>query len=141
MGDRLVRTTDSDSPYLLTWPRFDKIDGINFEHRNGATRRCDGPERVEHMDVRNNPSPRELSLLPLCAFRILDRIDIGGSSSGRTTDSDSVYLGSNPSPPAKARRPVQFDGPSSFLGVNDGDFPGCPGGPSRLGTLNTPFPG
>src|SRR5215472_499272 len=29
----------------------------------------------------------------------------GGSSSGRTTDSDSVYLGSNPSPPAKMHRP------------------------------------
>src|SRR4051812_47371342 len=28
----------------------------------------------------------------------------GGSSSGRTTDSDSVYLGSNPSPPAKCAR-------------------------------------
>lgn len=26
---------------------------------------------------------------------------IGGSSSGRTTDSDSVNLGSNPSPPAR----------------------------------------
>src|SRR3989344_8819713 len=26
---------------------------------------------------------------------------LGGSSNGRTTDSDSVYLGSNPSPPAK----------------------------------------
>jgi hypothetical protein len=25
---------------------------------------------------------------------------LGGSSSGRTTDSGSVYLGSNPSPPA-----------------------------------------
>jgi hypothetical protein len=30
----------------------------------------------------------------------------GGSSSGRTTDSDSVYLGSNPSPPAKLKAPL-----------------------------------
>src|SRR3977135_3970697 len=30
----------------------------------------------------------------------------GGSSSGRTTDSDSVYLGSNPSPPANWRGPA-----------------------------------
>ena len=30
----------------------------------------------------------------------------GGSSSGRTTDSDSVNLGSNPSPPAKTKRPA-----------------------------------
>src|SRR5579872_3450892 len=28
------------------------------------------------------------------------QMENGGSSSGRTTDSDSVYLGSNPSPPA-----------------------------------------
>lgn len=28
----------------------------------------------------------------------------GGSSSGRTTDSDSVNLGSNPSPPAIRKR-------------------------------------
>jgi hypothetical protein len=28
-------------------------------------------------------------------------LQIGGSSSGRTMDSDSVNLGSNPSPPAK----------------------------------------
>src|SRR5215470_4127661 len=31
---------------------------------------------------------------------------LGGSSSGRTTDSDSVYLGSNPSPPANNRGPA-----------------------------------
>src|SRR4030067_40472 len=31
---------------------------------------------------------------------------MGGSSNGRTTDSDSVYLGSNPSPPA-----IQYNGP------------------------------
>src|SRR5712671_6137270 len=28
---------------------------------------------------------------------------VGGSSNGRTSDSDSEYLGSNPSPPAKLR--------------------------------------
>ncbi len=27
-------------------------------------------------------------------------VSLGGSSNGRTTDSGSVYLGSNPSPPA-----------------------------------------
>src|SRR5690348_4377649 len=32
---------------------------------------------------------------------------LGGSSSGRTTDSDSVYLGSNPSPPANTREARQ----------------------------------
>src|SRR5437879_5622522 len=38
---------------------------------------------------------------------------LGGSSSGRTTDSDSVYLGSNPSPPANWKaRPC--DGPFLF---------------------------
>src|SRR6202034_2965233 len=42
----------------------------------------------------------------------------GGSSSGRTTDSDSVYLGSNPSPPANVRRPVLMDGPFLSLGRN-----------------------
>src|SRR5579862_6684486 len=39
---------------------------------------------------------------------------LGGSSSGRTTDSDSVYLGSNPSPPAKQEGPVRKDGPLSL---------------------------
>src|SRR5687768_12329566 len=34
-------------------------------------------------------------------WRFKPRHDLGGSSNGRTTDSDSVYLGSNPSPPAK----------------------------------------
>src|ERR1700683_3403823 len=32
---------------------------------------------------------------------------LGGSSSGRTTDSDSVYLGSNPSPPANEKGPLK----------------------------------
>src|SRR6267143_2052467 len=44
----------------------------------------------------------------------------GGSSSGRTTDSDSVYLGSNPSPPATLRRPA-IGGPSCSLLVHDDD--------------------
>src|SRR5262249_45830297 len=35
----------------------------------------------------------------------------GGSSSGRTTDSDSVYLGSNPSPPANEEGPSARTGP------------------------------
>ena len=35
----------------------------------------------------------------------------GGSSSGRTTDSDSVNLGSNPSPPAKLNGPAAMAGP------------------------------
>src|SRR3977135_3756028 len=34
----------------------------------------------------------------------------GGSSSGRTTDSDSVYLGSNPSPPANWKGPSHVTG-------------------------------
>src|SRR5271154_5640794 len=33
-------------------------------------------------------------------------IGFGGSSSGRTTVSDTVYLGSNPSPPAKQGPPL-----------------------------------
>src|SRR5580692_5090092 len=36
-----------------------------------------------------------------------ERSCFGGSSSGRTTDSDSVYLGSNPSPPANNKGPPQ----------------------------------
>ena len=32
------------------------------------------------------------------------RCPVGGSFNGRTTDSDSVYLGSNPSPPTSLRR-------------------------------------
>src|SRR5579864_2670257 len=39
---------------------------------------------------------------------------LGGSSSGRTTDSDSVYLGSNPSPPANKKGPSARTGPLSF---------------------------
>src|SRR5580698_11324622 len=42
-----------------------------------------------------------------------ERSCFGGSSSGRTTDSDSVYLGSNPSPPAKNQGPPQ-GGPFSL---------------------------
>ena len=41
---------------------------------------------------------------------------IGGSSSGRTTDSDSVNLGSNPSPPAKTRR-ARESGPFRLAGT------------------------
>src|SRR6185312_1401648 len=39
----------------------------------------------------------------------------GGSYSGRTTDSDSVYLGSNPSPPAKHARGPPTGGPSGEI--------------------------
>src|SRR5476649_2027096 len=39
-------------------------------------------------------------------------IEFGGSSSGRTTVSDTVYLGSNPSPPATSR--AHFGEPFSF---------------------------
>src|SRR6202167_849621 len=35
----------------------------------------------------------------------LARVSAGGSSSGRTADSDSANLGSNPSPPAKFKKP------------------------------------
>src|SRR5580698_9490471 len=45
-----------------------------------------------------------------------ERFLFGGSSSGRTTDSDSVYLGSNPSPPAKNRGPPQ-GGPFHWAGT------------------------
>ena len=38
------------------------------------------------------------------------RLAFGGSSSGRTTDSDSVYLGSNPSPPAKTKEARRMAG-------------------------------
>src|SRR5580700_7581409 len=57
-----------------------------------------------------DPSTRSVELAtPRAWARGVVRFDIpplGGSSSGRTTDSDSVYLGSNPSPPAKLKRPA-----------------------------------
>lgn len=51
----------------------------------------------------------------------MHRLD-GGSSSGRTTDSDSVYLGSNPSPPAICKAPAYpgallIGGPASPSGA------------------------
>ncbi len=46
---------------------------------------------------------------------------IGGSSNGRTTDSDSVYLGSNPSPPASLQASLYqqlcFIRPHSIIGI------------------------
>src|SRR5262249_33980590 len=55
---------------------------------------------------------------------------LGGSSSGRTTDSDSVYLGSNPSPPAKNDR-ARVRGPFSFLARGLGSRARSPGSPRR----------
>ena len=51
--------------------------------------------------------------------------NLGGSSSGRTTDSDSVNLGSNPSPPAKTKGPG-FSGPFSFWLLGLGSEPRDP---------------
>src|ERR1700722_3571751 len=49
--------------------------------------------RVAGIAQRNAPRPRRFARSASTRF--------GGSSSGRTTVSDTVYLGSNPSPPAK----------------------------------------
>jgi hypothetical protein len=63
----------------------------------------------------------------------------GGSSSGRTTDSDSVYLGSNPSPPAKTQKARHPAGLSRFGGGTR--MPGGPEGPKRAtGARSNPSP-
>src|SRR5947209_13605855 len=55
---------------------------------------------------------------------------IGRSSNGRTTDSDSVYLGSNPSLPANKKKGLQQCRPFFFFtrdtawGIFDGDATG-----------------
>src|SRR6185369_4830297 len=55
--------------------------------------------------MRARSSVRRLaSARPVAARSSRSAKSLGGSSSGRTTDSDSVNLGSNPSPPAKNRR-------------------------------------
>src|ERR1700704_3870503 len=65
----------------------------------------------------------------------------GGSSSGRTTDSDSVYLGSNPSPPAN------WKGPSHVTGLFHENRRGLPGqhgrhvGPRGLAAVHGPEQG
>src|SRR3982074_50208 len=65
----------------------------------------------------------------------------GGSSSGRTTDSDSVYLGSNPSPPAN------WKGPSHVTGLFHENRRGLPGqhgrhvGPRVLAAVHGPEQG
>src|ERR1700745_1831905 len=59
----------------------------------------------------------------------------GGSSSGRTTDSDSVYLGSNPSPPAKRKRPASWRAfrVSGGRGESGCEGRGCMGALARFG--------
>ena len=46
--------------------------------------------------------PSEPACGSVSFFASLFFVLIGGSSNGRTTDSGSVYLGSNPGPPARA---------------------------------------
>ena len=56
--------------------------------------------------------------LPKCARPVLKNprnAPAGGSSNGRTADSDSASLGSNPSPPATQPR---------YYGANAPSFPG-----------------
>ena len=48
----------------------------------------------------------------------------GGSSNGRTADSDSAYLGSNPSPPASSLNPLIFKGFFLFGAYHLGHFLG-----------------
>ena len=84
---------------------------------DGAQRRA---RRAETHDEPSNPSPPAAA----CSrkriwfqYRVQlngCRREFGGSSSGRTTDSDSVYLGSNPSPPAKTYRGPPTGGPRRF---------------------------
>ncbi len=53
------------------------------------------------------------------------RPDFGGSSSGRTADSDSVNLGSNPSPPATPRQTHAPAAPASHR-ISSDKSPACP---------------
>ena len=46
--------------------------------------------------------------LKRCAPRVKKAPAIGGSSNGRTADSDSAYLGSNPSPPTSRNGPFFY---------------------------------
>ncbi len=61
-------------------------------------RRSAGARRVA---APSSPNAKSRERIGLRWTRVGDRSVFGGSSSGRTTVSDTVYLGSNPSPPAK----------------------------------------
>src|SRR5690348_5183796 len=50
--------------------------------------------------ARKSASTRPAARRSIRSADALNPKGFGGSSNGRTTDSDSVYLGSNPSPPA-----------------------------------------
>ena len=70
--------------------------------------------------------PRSAVLQALSARARGARSRFGGSSSGRTTDSDSVNLGSNPSPPATYVRPA-IGGPLRLWRGDQDANPGVPG--------------
>jgi hypothetical protein len=59
--------------------------------------------RVPYIEPPNQPESAALYRLGFEKSKIIQRLN-GGSSNGRTTDSDSVNLGSNPSPPATFMR-------------------------------------